>query len=165
MKNYLKKLKKNRSIKADEILKGFVTEHGLRKRLISEITLLQNRTRGDLFELMGSLTVSNVYNIKDFTSQKVFETPLGKRKVDLFSEKEQIIIEVKSGYARSNSFTRKQIQKDVYIVNNYTEVKKAVWILFRGGTKPLIHCLEKSNIEYIDVEYDLKEENTNNNSL
>ena len=124
------------------------------KKLLSEITILQNRTRGNLFELMGELTVSDIYNIKDFKTQKIFETPLGKRKVDLFSEQEQLIIEIKSGYARSNAFTRKQVKKDIYIINNYDEVKKVIWILFRGGTKPFIKYLDKYNIEHFDVEYD-----------
>lgn len=164
MKKYLKNLRKNRSIKADEILKDFIDKHNLRKKLLSEITILQNRTRGSLFELMGELTVSDIYDIKDLETQKTFDTPLGKRKVDLFSESEQLIIEIKSGYARSNSFTRKQIDKDIYIVNNYNEVKKAVWILFRGGTKPIIKYLDKYNIQYFDVEYDI-EEGDNNSQL
>lgn len=163
MKNYLKSLKKNRSIKADQILKDFINKYDLRKKLLSEITLLQNRTRGNLFELMGELTVSDTYNIKDFETQKIFDTPWGKRKVDLFSSNEQLIIEIKSGYARSNSFTRKQIEKDKYIINNYKDVKKSIWILFRGGTKPLTKFLDKSNIEYLDVEYDMKEDSNENN--
>jgi len=113
---------------------------------------------------MGEVTISNVFGIKSFNKQKVFDTPFGKRRVDLYSEKEKLIIEVKSGYARSRAFIRKQIKKDAYIVKNNPKITKAVWILFRGGTKPLIDYLKKYHIEYIDMEYDLikSEENIKN---
>ena len=155
MKKYQKELKRSRSVKADKILKDFVDKHGLKKKLLKELTLLQNRTRGNLFELMGEVSMNSVFRISDFEQQKTFDTPLGKRRIDLFSEKEGLIVEVKSGYARSRAFVRKQIEKDFYIVKNYPKVKKAVWLLFRGATQPLIKCLEKYNIEYLDLEYDL----------
>ena len=155
MKKYQKELKKSRSLKADEIIKDFIDKHGLKKKLLKELSLLQNRTRGNLFELMGELSVNSVFGITNFDQQKTFYTPLGIRRVDLYSKKEGIIIEVKSGYARSRAFVRKQIEKDHYIVKNHPEVKKSIWLLFRGATQPLIKYLKKHNIEYVDLEYDL----------
>lgn len=161
MENYKKELRQNRALKADEILKDFIDQYGLRKNLLTEITLLQNRTRGSLFELMGELTISNIYNIKNLQTQKIFNTPIGKRKVDLFSTTERLMIEIKSGYARSNAFTRKQIKKDAYLVRHNSDVDKCVWLLYRGATQPLKRYLEKYNIEYFDVEYD-RIQNMNN---
>lgn len=162
MKKYKTDLKKTRELKADKILKDFIDKHGLRKSLLTELTLLQNRTRGSIFELMGEVSVTTVFNIDHPETQKVFNTPFGKRKVDLYFEADGVIVEIKSGYARSRSFIRKQIQKDAFIVNDDHHIKRAVWILFRGATKPLITYLEKNKIEYIDMKYDMIDSGNNN---
>jgi hypothetical protein len=158
MKKYQKDLKQLREQKADQILKDdLIDKYGLRKGLLKEITLIQNSSRGRIFEIMGEVTIAKVFDVEDFDKQKVFNTPYGKRRIDLYSKEKGVIIEVKSGYARSKAFIRKQIQKDLYILENESHIKKAVWICFRGATKPLMKLLENSNIDYVDMEYDKME--------
>ena len=87
-----------------------------------------------------------------FDKQKVFSTPLGDRKIDLYIPSKKVSIEVKSGYARSTAFTRKQVKKDRYLIDN--EIERVVWFSFRGATKPLEKFLGSNGIEFCDLEYD-----------
>jgi hypothetical protein len=155
MKKYQQDLKELREFKANQILKDdLIDKFGLRKSLLQGITLVQNRTRGKIFEIMGEVCATKAFEIQNFSRQTVFNTPYGKRKADIYDEKQGILIEVKSGYARSKHFTREQVQKDFYILKNYENIKRIIWVCFRGATKPLISYLHKHSIEYFDVEYD-----------
>ena len=161
MKGYLKELHRNREFKANEILKDKLQETGAlpedsRERIIKSISLIQNRTRGPLFELMAEVILAKIYKFENYDRQAVFETPYGKRRIDLYIPDQKLAIEVKSGYARSRKFVRTQIKKDHYVLRNNPEVEKIVWICFRGATKPLISYLKKHDIEYYDLEYDLR---------
>lgn len=158
MKKYQKDLKSYREFKANQILKDdLIDKFGLRKSLLSQIALIQNRTRGKVFEIMGEVCVKEAFDVKDFDRQSSFETPFGLRKIDIFDKEKGLIIEVKSGYARSKLFVRKQIQKDAYLVKYHSDIKKAIWVCFRGATKPLINYLKQYKIDYYDVGYDKME--------
>jgi len=159
MKNYQKELKKNRDFKATEIInnsfeKSDIDIKVLNRNLLRDISLIQNRARGPMFELMAEVIIRNAFGIKNFNKQNVYSTPYGKRRIDLFLPETGVAIEVKSGYARSKKFIREQIKKDNYILNNEPLVKQIVWMCFRGATKPLIVFLKKNNIEYCDIGYD-----------
>jgi len=159
MKDYLRELKENRDCKATEIVKNSLNNSGfevkdLNKDLLRDISLIQNRTRGPLFELMAEVIIGNVFGVKEFKKQNVYTTPYGKRRIDLFIAETGVAIEVKSGYGRSRKFTRKQIEKDSYILQNEPNVNQIVWVCFRGATKPLITLLHKNGIQYCDIEYD-----------
>lgn len=159
MKEYLKNLKENRDFKATEILRSSLNDSGvnikeINKNLLRDISLIQNRTRGPLFELMAEVIIGNVFGVKDFKKQNVYKTPYGKRRVDLFIAETGVAIEVKSGYGRSRKFIREQIKKDKYILTHEPDVKQIVWVCFRGATKPLIALLNKNGIQYCDIEYD-----------
>lgn len=167
MDKYLDDLRKNRYFKATEIIQSSFEKTGIRKSeldksLFQKISLIQNRTRGPLFELMAETIIGKVFKINDFDRKKIFKTPLGDRRIDLFVPDEKIAIEVKSGYARSTVFTRKQVNKDRYIIH-YTlfiiqheaEVERVVWFCFRGATNPLKKILNHNGIEYCDIEYDI----------
>lgn len=159
MKNYLKKLKENRDFKATEILKNSLNKSDidvreLNKNLLRDISLIQNRARGPLFELMAEVIIGNAFGVKEFEKQNVYATPYGSRRIDLFIAETGVAIEVKSGYGRSRKFTRNQIKKDSYILQNEPNVKQIVWVCFRGATKPLITLLQKNGIQYCDIEYD-----------
>lgn len=159
MKKYLKELRENRDFKATEIVKNSLNDSGvdvrdLNKNLLRDISLIQNRTRGPLFELMAEVIIGNVFGVNKFDKQIVYSTPYGKRRIDLFIPETGVAIEVKSGYGRSRKFIREQIKKDNYILANEPNVKQIVWVCFRGATKPLIALLQKNGIEYCDIEYD-----------
>jgi len=89
MDNYLIDLRNNRDKKANEILKDdLIDKFGLRKSLLKEITLIQNRGRGNIFELLAETAISKTFNIppQDLDKQKIFDTPYGKRRIDLYHE-------------------------------------------------------------------------------
>jgi hypothetical protein len=159
MDKYLDDLRRNRSFKATEIIQSSLEKTGIRrseldKSLFQKISLIQNRTRGPLFELMAESIIGKVFEISEFDRQKVFKTPFGDRKIDLFVPDKKIAIEVKSGYARSTAFTRKQVKKDRHIIEHQDEVDRVIWFCFRGATSPLIRYMASNSIEYCDIEYD-----------
>lgn len=166
MKNYIRELRQNRDFKATELLKNSLCKTGveikdLQKRFLSDIALLQNRTRGPLFELMAEVMIGNVFNVSEFDRQAVFTTPDGVRRFDLFVPSQGIAFEVKSGYVRLRRFTREQINKDRHLLANDERVKRVIWVCFRGATAPLINALDgkglKPEIEYFDIGYDQME--------
>ena len=156
MEEYLYELRKNREFKANKILKDCLDNNfwGTNKKLLRDISLIQNRTRGPLFELMAEIIIGKVFGVSEFDKQTVFSTPYGRRKIDLFIPDQSVAIEIKSGYARLKNFIKKQILKDNYILINDPGVKQIVWVCFRGATKPLVTYLKKNCIDYVDVEYD-----------
>nr|VFJ65142.1 MAG: hypothetical protein BECKFM1743C_GA0114222_103874 [Candidatus Kentron sp. FM]VFJ65994.1 MAG: hypothetical protein BECKFM1743A_GA0114220_103975 [Candidatus Kentron sp. FM] len=159
MKAYLQELKQNREFKATEIVKNSLNNAGidvndLNKNLLRDISLIQNRTRGPLFELMSEVIIGNVFDVKEFDKQTVFSTPFGKRRIDFLIPEQGVAIEVKSGYGRLRSFIRDQVKKDRYILDHEPNIKQIVWVCFRGATEPLIRLLQENEIEYCDIEYD-----------
>lgn len=161
MQEYIRQLRQNRCFKATELFNNGLVDAGvnvqeLRKGFLQEIALLQNRTRGPLFELMAEVMIGKIFNISDFDRQAVFTVPqLGKRRFDLFSPSHGIAFEVKSGYVGLRSFTRKQIAKDKYLLTHDEQVKRIVWVCFRGATEPLVKALERGTsdavIDYFDI--------------
>jgi hypothetical protein len=159
MKTYLMELRENREFKATDIVKNSLNNAGidvkdLNKNLLQDISLIQNRSRGPLFELMAEVIIGNVFNVNEFDKQTVFSTPYGKRRIDLFIPRQGVAIEVKSGYGRLRNFIKEQIKKDAFILTHEPSVKQVVWVCFRGATKPLTELLQKNGIEYCDIEYD-----------
>ena len=89
-------------------------------------------------------------------SQKIFETPLGKRVVDQFSD--FVINESKVGYKYLTEDIKLQIAKDVEIVRA-GEAIAAKWWFFKspktgkvGGSEPLKQELDLRGIEFEIVE-------------
>lgn len=163
MDKYLDDLKKNRSFKATEIIQSSLEKAGIKKSeldksLFQKISLIQNRNRGPLFELMTEAIIERVFGINEFDRQAVFKTPFGDRRIDLFIPDNKIAIEVKSGYARSTAFTRNQIMKDNYLIQHTAEVERVVWFCFRGATNPLMKFLSTNGVEFCDIGYDTFEE-------
>lgn len=159
MQKYKKELRENRALKATEVLRRSLDDAGvgiagIGKSLLKDISLIQNRTRSPVFELMAEVIIGNVFGVDGFRKQNVYTTPYGKRRIDLFIAEAGVAIEVKSGYVRSRKFIREQVRKDRYILSNEPEVKQVVWVCFRGATQPLINLLNKGGIQYCDIEYD-----------
>lgn len=166
MNEYIHQLRHNREFRATELLKSSLDNQGVKVKtlggnFLKEIALLQNRTRGPLFELMAEVMIVKAFNLSEFNRQAVFITPFGVRRFDLYVKSGGIAFEVKSGYARLRSFTRKQIQKDRYLLENDETVKRVIWVCFRGATAPLLNALMGSgpepNIECFDIAIDQME--------
>lgn len=164
MQEYNRELRHNRDFRATELFKTGLVDAGvnvqvLRKGFLQEIALLQNRTRGPLFELMAEVMIGKTFNISNFDKQAVFIVPgLGVRRFDLFEPGRGIAFEVKSGYVRLRGFTRKQIEKDKYLLAHDDRIKKVIWVCFRGATVPLVRALERGEptvvIDYYDIGFD-----------
>lgn len=63
---------------------------------------------------------------------------------------------MKSGYVINRASIRLQVSKDWFLLASHSEVDRVVWLLYRGGSKPLIRNLEKAGIDWHDLEYDLR---------
>ena len=113
---------------------------------------LANRKRGAALELLARVIFRIDYGINDFEKRAAFRTPHGVRFVDLYSPSNKLSIEVKAGRACSKKFTRKQIEKDNYILENSQLVSKSIWICFQGATASLQSIINKTNIKYISFE-------------
>ncbi len=161
------KEKNNRDFKSIKNLKNCFDNSGIEinkldNTLIKNIVLTQNRGRGKLFEIMAEVMVANVFGVAEFKKQNIYQTPYGKRRIDLFIPAKGIAVEVKSGYGRVRGFIKDQIKKDAYILLNEPEVKQIIWLCFRGATKPLIKLLKENHIQYYDIEYDRIDTKTQN---
>lgn len=80
------------------------------------------------------------------TDRKVFETPYGKRRLDAYYKPLSVALESKLGYVCLSKRVRSEIQKDKYLLSNGI-ISRCIWVLYSGGSKPLIRELEDSNIE------------------
>ncbi len=83
--------------------------------------------------------------------KKVFDTPLGRRYVDAYSD--NIIREIKYGYQSLSSFIEKEIEKDLWILNN-TNVTGIEWHFYQsavsgtiGASDPLLQKLLELGIK------------------
>ncbi len=165
MNSYKKELAANRRQYFKKNMETVLRDAGvdpaiIRPKVYREMCNLQNRTRGQLFELMGEVLTVN--NLRDRLrigpddkpqKQKTFITPHGRRRNDLYYDSLRLAVEVKSGYVYLNKSTRAQIEKDRWLLQaGYVEA--VVWLVFRGGSSNAIAALKKADIETIDIEWD-----------
>lgn len=159
---YRSELRANRHRFFDRHFKSRLAEAGLDGELFSSTVLrdirnLQNRTRGDLFELMGEVVVQQNLETADRPSrQRRLETPFGERRLDLFFEDPKLAVEVKSGYVTNRRSIREQIRKDEHLIAEGT-VASVLWLLFRGASGPALRNLQRSGIRTLDLEYDAEQ--------
>jgi hypothetical protein len=119
-----------------------------------------NVRRGALLEFLAKVIMRIHYGIDDFETRVSFSTPFGVRFVDLYSPSKKLSIEVKSGRVGSRKFTRKQLEKDNYILMNSDEVLQSIWFCFRGATPSLQKIISKTDIQYVSfAEVELDPEN------
>lgn len=95
--------------------------------------------------------VDSVKSIADRT----FDTPLGKRIVDAFNDKDRLIAEAKYGYVSLTDFILRQIEKDFYLLSS-GQVDKVEWHFYlsqltgKGGpSRELLHELLYSGFDVI----------------
>jgi hypothetical protein len=95
---------------------------------------------------------------------KLFSTPYGKRRLDCYHSNLKIALESKLGYCCLSKRIRDEINKDIYLLAEGL-ISRCVWVLFSGGSKPLINKLKTTKIvvyvgwdnfklsEYIQLDY------------
>jgi len=152
-KEYRLDLRANR----DKILEDLREKYGLippdvERLYLRRMIAIQNNTRGKLGELLGevSLTSSGKAKEEDIIRDVVtFSTPFGKRRIDVWHTITKHALEIKSGYACLNKFTRNQIRKDKFLLSEGI-ISHVSWRLMYGGSHPLIKSLQQSNFEVLE---------------
>ena len=159
---YKRELRENR----DRFLNVLNQKYGflppdVERLYLRKMISIQNNTRGKLGELIGevSFTATGMGEEEDIIRDIVtFPTPFGKRRIDVWHTINKHALEVKSGYACLNKFTRNQIRKDKFLLSEGT-VSKVSWRLMQGGSRPLIKFLHQSEFEVLEGWPDLNEFN------
>lgn len=151
-KDYLLSLRSNRNELVDGILASSKNAEGLsqKKNLLTKAKNIQNQTRGKLGELLGRVALTQQTNATDenlVTDQAVFETPYGKRRIDVYWEKSRLAVETKMGYITNSKSIRNQIEKDAYLIQNGV-IYSVVWLLIKSGSKAAKMNLKKHGIAY-----------------
>lgn len=148
-KNYLLSLRSNRN----ELVNGIVsssTNAKVKKLLLTKAKNIQNQTRGKIGELLGRIAITQQTEAIDtdlVTDKAIFNTPYGKRRIDVYWEKNSFAVETKMGYITNSKNIRNQIKKDAYLVNN-GNIQSVMWMLIKGGSKNVKLNLDEHGISY-----------------
>src|SRR4030095_3824292 len=144
--NYQRELRSNREERFKAWLANRTSVEGIdvssiEQSFLADVKNLQNRTRGRVFEVMGTVGVRSFLqsppgvNLTPPVEQKIFHSPLGERRVDLYYQELKTVVEVKSGYVVNRASIRLQVSKDGLLLASHPEVDRVVWLLYRGGSK------------------------------
>ncbi len=125
-----------------------------------EIIVDQNRHRGKFYEniamsiVIGSLSedvdVSKLTILQDSQSFSCYNDGIKKRRYDIYIKELELAFEVKSARIILNKFTRQQMQKDKWLLENKC-LKEVRWLLFEGASKKCLEALTQSKIIFIDA--------------
>lgn len=157
---YKKELRENR----DKFLADLRSKYGalppdVERHYLLKMIAIQNETRGKLGELFGEISwtaTGQAEEVDIIRDAVVFETPYGKRSVDVWHTLNNHALEVKSGYSCLNKFTRNQIKKDAFLLEHGL-ARKISWRLMKGGSKPLMRLLKSHDFEVLEGWPDLDE--------
>lgn len=159
--SHLATLRQNRTRRFESNLKPLLTAQGVdtkqfSQRYFQDIALMQNRARGNLFELAGEVLVTN--HLKrmgharvDLRKQVRFAVADGVRIVDFFVSEIKTTFEVKSGYLTWSKSVRLQAKKDAWQLDQSHAVARVVWFLFRGSSPRALAGLQAAGIECFDL--------------
>jgi hypothetical protein len=123
----------------------------------------QNRHRGSLYEKIALAIVLNTLD-EDVDASKLtilqdkqcflcFKDNVKKRRYDIYIKELQLAFEVKSHRVILNKFTKAQIQKDKWLLEN-KRLKEIRWLLFDGASKNTLQALSQGKVIYIDINGD-----------
>lgn len=151
-KEYLAGLRQNREQVVSKMLSSAQDNvpSKYRSELLAKTMNIQNRTRGRLGELLGRVVLTQQTDATDSsltTDKAVFETPYGKRRIDVYWEDRKLAVETKMGYITSSSRIRAQIAKDAYLLQE-GKVNLVVWLLMNGGSMNAKLLLAKNGIAF-----------------
>ena len=133
-------------------LRSELGDHGdsesLRSRIISE----QNIARGLLGEFAAFWYLIAYRHVESgeeiIEDRRVFDTPFGQRRVDVFDQVGGLAIEAKSGYLYDSKGTRTQVVKDSYLLSQGL-ITECVWLLLHGGSAKALKRLNDHGIQYL----------------
>lgn len=159
--SHLIQLRESRSRRFESNLKpaleaGGIDPSQLRQRFFQDMALMQNRTRGPLFELAGEMLLMGHLQRRghagaEIRKQARFPVGDGLRIADFYVPAIKTIFEVKSGYVVWSKPVRLQVKKDAWLLKNSHEVSDVLWLLFRGGSARALAGLKAAGIECFDL--------------
>jgi len=140
---HLAALRESRARRFESNLKPAIEAVGIdttqfRTRFFQDMVLLQNRARGQLFELAGELLLGRYlarlgHADTEVRKQVRFPVENEMRIADFHVPTIKTLLDVKSGYISWCKPTRLQAYKDAWLLRNSDEVTEVIWFLFRGA--------------------------------
>jgi hypothetical protein len=154
-------LKPGTKAQLQTLLREAGVDFQLGDRFFRELVLSMNGVKGRTGEFLVHASVLELLREEDSKfaempqTQHVLDTPSGMRRIDLYFKSSRFSIEIKSGYVRRTHDFRKQIQKDVWLIENRPDlVSEVMWIFLRGATDPARRHLNEHRIAWIDLDLD-----------
>lgn len=77
-----------------------------------------------------------------------FKTPIGYRRIDCFSTKTNLAVEVKAAYTTGKAFLLNQIEKDKYLLQE-GHISSSVWLLLGDASQNLKTQLSSAGIDFV----------------
>jgi len=158
---HLAALRENRSRRFESNLKPALVAGGVdpslfQSRFFQDMALLQNRTRGPLFELAGELLLIRHlarlgYAGTELRKQVRLPADDELRIADFYAPAIKTLFEVKSGYICWSKAIRHQVGKDAWLLRNSPEVAEVIWLLFRGASAKALSHLAAMGIVCVDL--------------
>lgn len=96
----------------------------------------------------------STFDTTELEQGKSFDTPMGKRFVDLYNAENKIAFEVKSGRITHRKFIQRQIAKDKYLLENSLRINRVIWMLFEGASLPTLRALNNAGLEIMNTQDD-----------
>lgn len=159
--SHLAALRENRLRRFESNLKPSLAVAGIdpaqfQSRFFQDMALLQNRTRGPLFELAGELLLTQHLARLGHAGtelRKQVRLPAGDelRIADFYAPAIKTLFEVKSGYICWSKAVRHQVGKDAWLLRNSPEVAEVIWLLFRGASAKALSQLAAVGIVCVDL--------------
>ena len=131
---------------------GSDTLERFKRDYTSQFMMIQNQTRGKLGELWGEVLLTSQLRADEKDIERdssVFWTPFGRRRVDVFWANHLLALETKSGRVILSKNTRKQINKDKYLLEHGV-FSRVIWVLLQGVSRRAREALQAAGIDVID---------------
>jgi hypothetical protein len=126
------------------LLRDAGVDFELRDHFYREIVLSMNGNKGRTGEFLVHASVLNLLRTEEDRrlaatpeTQHLLRTPAGAPRIDLYFAESRFAIEIKLGYVHATHDFREQVKKDVWLLQNRSDlVSEVMWIFLRGATKP-----------------------------
>lgn len=117
----------------------------LTKQFAIRKTLIKNRTRGQVGEIMAITMIDRETRDSVIMDKKYFDTADGPRRLDCFYPATLTAIESKNCYVFASKFIRKQIKKDAYLLA-HGFCSEIIWAIYKGVSQNAMELLINAKI-------------------
>jgi hypothetical protein len=154
-------LKPGTKAQLQTLLREAGVDFQLGDRFYRELVLSMNGVKGRTGEFLVHASVLDLLREEDSKfadlpqTQHVLDTSSGMRRINLYFKSSQFSIEIKPDYVRRTHDFRKQVQKDVWLIENRPDlVSEVMWIFLRGATDLARRYLDEYRITWMDLDLD-----------